>query len=294
MIEGIDRYFIQFRHDPKLAESDRSTWNPGWFGFGPVGEAIVLLHKEIAPELTCRIEDEKGNSIVRREAWAEMLKAANDFLATHRRMYTNQSMIVDMNLHWNNRALNLLAPGEGLPEEMTLGFLKESVGLRPWSGSLGKDGRAVRPHGENYMQLTAKGLTKELGYVGSYGEVLDWATGIYNATRPAPGEPGDPEIGAALAKMIRARSYFRHPALSPEGIAFKPGQESPYAGRGEFYRASYGPFEIGMNATHDKEFTLRLPADGNSYRILPAGRVCAPGEKLVVKPMSTIVLRKDQ
>ena len=294
VIEGIDRYFIQFRHDPKLAESDRSTWNPGWFGFGPVGEAIVLLHKEIAPELMCRIEDEKGNSIVRREAWAEMLKAANDFLATHRRMYTNQSMIVDMNLHWNNRALNLLAPGEGLPEEMTLGFLKESVGLRPWSGSLGKDGRAVRPQGENYMQLTAKGLTKELGYVGSYGEVLDWATGIYNATRPAPGEPGDPEIGAALAKMIRVCSYFRHPALSPEGIAFKPGQESPYAGRGEFYRANYGPFEIGMNATHDKEFTLRLPADGNSYRILPAGRVCAPGEKLVVKPMSTIVLRKDQ
>lgn len=83
-------------------------------------------------------------------------------------------------------------------------------------------------------------------------------------------------------------------AKIPEGIAFKPGQESPYAGRGEFYRASYGPFEIGMNATHDKEFTLRLPADGNSYRILPAGRVCAPGEKLVVKPMSTIVLRKDQ
>ena len=219
MIEGIDRYFIQFRNDPKLAESDRSTWNPGWFGFGPIGEAIVLLHKEIAPELTCRIEDEKGNSIVRREAWAEMLKAANDFLATHRRMYTNQSMIVDMNLHWNNRALNLLAPGEGLPEEMTLGFLKESVGLRPWSGSLGKDGRAVRPQGENYMQLTAKGLTKELGYVGSYGEVFDWATGIYDATRPAPGEPGDPEIGAALAKMIRARSYFRHPRAFSGGIS---------------------------------------------------------------------------
>ena len=55
MIEGIDRYFIQFRNDPKLAESDRSTWNPGWFGFGPIGEAIVLLHKEIAPELTCPV-----------------------------------------------------------------------------------------------------------------------------------------------------------------------------------------------------------------------------------------------
>ena len=505
VIDGIDRYFVKFRNDPKLAESDRSTWNPGWFGFGPIGEAIVLLYKEIEPELDRRIEDEKGNSVIRRDAWAEMLKAANDFLATHRRMYTNQSMIIDMNLHWNNRALNLLAPGKGLPEELTLNFLKESVGLRPWSGSLGQDGKPVWPQGKNYMLLTAKGLTKELGYVGSYGEVLDWVTGIYNATRPAPDEPGDPEIGAALAKMIRARSYFRHPALSPEGypemrletvigwrdvrypgdvtyaerptrdgsalyapmaildpfsiglaqqmleeqqffrseetrmkeggfrvtagllhtqsqyarlkklppspsrmpmspdqpdfvfsdeengvlalkcgdeilyaslywrarhavnflakfhyltprierhatvreeiefepsgmnyvrpnwtnfgfgnggghihypnerefrsahagevlpiakipeeIAFKPGQESPYAGRGEFYRASYGPFEIGMNASHDKEFTLCLPASGKSYRVLPEGRVYASGEKLVVRPMSTVVLRENQ
>lgn len=100
--------------------------------------------------------------------------------------------------------------------------------------------------------------------------------------------PGEREFRSAHAGEVLPIAKI------PEGIAFKPGQESPYAGRGEFYRASYGPFEIGMNATHDKEFTLRLPADGNSYRILPAGRVCEPGEKLVVKPMSTIVLRKDQ
>ena len=31
--------------------------------------------------------------------------------------------------------------------------------------------------GTNYWQLTAKGLTKELGYVGYYGEVLDWVEG---------------------------------------------------------------------------------------------------------------------
>ena len=60
-------------------------------------------------------------------------------------------------------------------------------------------------------------MTKELGYVGSYGEVLDWVTDIYEATRPEPGKPGDPEIAGALKKMIRARSCFRHPSLTVEG-----------------------------------------------------------------------------
>lgn len=503
VIEGIDRCFVKFRNDPKLASDDRSTWNPGWFGFGPIGEAIVLLRREIEPELERTIPDEKNQPVRRRAAWAEMLKAANDHLSTHRRMYTNQSMIIDMNLHWNNRALNFLAPEKALPEELTLGFLKEAVGLRPWSGSLGQDGKPVWPQGKNYFLLTAKGLTKELGYVGSYGEVLDWATDIYEATRPEPGKPGDPEIADALKKIIRARSCFRHPSITaegcpvmrletvvgwrdvrfpgdvtyaerptrdasvlyapmavrdpyaiglaqqmveerqffrseegrmkeggfrvtagllhtptqyealkklpreksrlpmspdqpdflfsdeengvlalkngdeilyaslywrarfavnflakfhyitpsidrqatvrqeiefepsgmsytrpnwtnfgfsnggghihypgeksfrsahfrevlpiakiPEGIPFRAGQESPWAGRGEFYRASYGPFEIGMNASRTKEFTLRLPANGNSYRMLPDGRVVAPGEKVVVKPMTTVVLRE--
>src|SRR5207247_496284 len=35
-------------------------------------------------------------------------------------------------------------------------------------------------------------------------------------------------------------------ARSPAGVAFKPGQENPYAGRGEFYRLRYGPYLIGM------------------------------------------------
>ena len=47
-----------------------------------------------------------------------------------------------------------------------------------------------------------------------------------------------------------------------------------------------------MNASREKEFTLRLPANGKSYRTLPAGRVVAPGEKVVVKPMTTVVLRE--
>ena len=67
------------------------------------------------------------------------------------------------------------------------------------------------------MQLTAKGLTKELGYVGSYGEVLDWVGQIYDATRPAPGAPGDPKIREQFVKIALARAPFRRPALDEDG-----------------------------------------------------------------------------
>ncbi len=217
VIAGIDMYFVKFRENPKLAADDRSTWNPDWFGFGPAGEAILLLSDKIEPRLAENIKDEKGQEINRRQAWAEMLKAGVDHLSTYRRMYSNQSMIIDMNLHWNNRALNYLDSSQALPLDTTLGFLKESVGLRPWSGKLDRDGNPTWPVGKNYLQLTDKGLTKELGYVGNYGEVLDWTTAIYNATRPMPDAEGDPEIKAALIKIIKARSIFRHPSLDRNG-----------------------------------------------------------------------------
>ena len=74
-----------------------------------------------------------------------------------------------------------------------------------------------KPLGENYYQLTPKGLTRELGYVGTYGEVLDWVAQIYNATRATLDAEGDLKIKAQLIKIARARAAFRHPALDAEG-----------------------------------------------------------------------------
>ena len=90
--------------------------------------------------------------------------------------------------------------------------------MQPWLGSdTGIDGCPSRSAGDHFVQLTAKGLSRELGYVGYYGEVLDWATQIYDATRPAPGQPGDPKIKDQLAKIARARAAFRYPALDADG-----------------------------------------------------------------------------
>lgn len=74
------------------------------------------------------------------------------------------------------------------------------------------------PLGADYYELTAKGLTKELGYVGTYGEVIDWVTSIYEVTRPALGLPGDPKIKAQVEKIARARAPFRFPALDADSF----------------------------------------------------------------------------
>ncbi|MBS1368484.1 MAG: hypothetical protein HPZ91_00885 [Lentisphaeria bacterium] len=501
LVDGIDGYFLRYSGNPKLARDDRSTYNPDWFGFGPAGDVIRLLWKEFEPYLDKEIKDCDGKPVVRRKAWAGMLEAGVRHLSAYRRQYTNQSMIIDLNLYLNNRALRLLDPSKGLPPDRTLGFLYESVGLEPWSGPVDAKGGPTWPLGKEYRQLTAKSLTKELGYVGVYGEVLDWVTAIYNATRPSPDQPGDRRIREALSKMIRARSFFRYPTVDaqsnpvmrmetvigwrdttfpgdvtyaqrpsrdasvlqataatldpyavglvrqmfgqrqffpsvehqlkeggfrvtfgllhtpeqykllkkqpasssrmpmsegepdfvfsdeengviavkdgkeilyaslywrarhginflarihhitpaleriatvrqeiefrpsgmtflrrnwtnfgfatggltypdkrdsvhvgetlpiawiPDGVSFKPGQESPYAGRGDFYRLAYGPYLVGQNTTAGRIFKLTIPEGKLSYRQLPTGRTFKPGETVEVGPMSTAVLKQVQ
>ena len=85
----------------------------------------------------------------------------------------------------------------------------------PWLGPE-TDGTPEKPFGDDFFQVTAKGLTRERGYVGAYGEGgTAGAMEIYDATRD-PGGEGDPALEAQLAKMIRARGVFRYPMLDGE------------------------------------------------------------------------------
>lgn len=212
---SMDALYAAWKQDPKLLETDRSTWNPGWFGFGPAGDAVRLLAGPLGASLDQEIEDGAGGKVKRRAAWAELLKESRDWLRRHRRLYTNQSMIVDMNLYRSNRGLAAVDPARAMPEKETRRYLYEAIGLQPWLGSDTESGPDRRA-GENYYQLTGKGLTRELGFVGYYGEVLDWVAQIYDATRD-PGQPGDEKIRAQLARMERARAVFRYPMLDAEG-----------------------------------------------------------------------------
>lgn len=212
IVEGIDELFRLRRENPSAVRDDRSSEYPELTGYGPAAEAVVLVWPELEPFLAQEIPDENGRKVVRRRAWAELLAAGVRHLAAVRQPWPERSMIVDRNLHWNNRALRLLDASKGLPPEKTLGFLRESVGLEPWSGRAEGKEEVIAPFPDLF---TAKGLPKEYGYDGDRGEkILGLAVRIYDATRPEPGKPGDERILEALRKMVRARGVFRYPALN--------------------------------------------------------------------------------
>ncbi|MGJ8638532.1 MAG: hypothetical protein ACSHYA_03990 [Opitutaceae bacterium] len=212
---GGDLLYTKYKADTKAVTNDGATRNNGWFGLGPLGDAIWLLKDEINP----RVWDEKlSDGKTRREAWTEMFVYTRDWNMGNRRQYTNQGMIKDLyGIHLTNKGLAAFNPSAAIPSEQTIGYLHEAVGIKPWLGPVDDNGRHTKPMGDDYYQLTQKGLTKELGYVGAYGEVLDWVADIYNGTRPEHDQPGDPEILKQLVKIERARSYFRYPMLDADG-----------------------------------------------------------------------------
>jgi hypothetical protein len=214
-LEALDRLYVAFTRDPKIAQAEPSIYNADWFGLGPAAQSVVLLEAPLRPYFDQEIAG--APRVTRRKGWSEMFAACRDWHRENRRQYTNQSMINDTyGIYLANRGVAVLDPERALPEAQTLRYLYQAAGLVPWLGSE-KDGVPTRPLGDHYLELTAKGLTKELGFVGYYGEVLDWMTSMYNATRPDPGHPGDPQILAQLVKAARARAIFRHPALDDDG-----------------------------------------------------------------------------
>ncbi len=213
LVASVDGYHVRFREDRTRTRADPSTWNPEWYGVGPAADAVRLLASELASHLEQPMPGVPG--MTRRAAWAELFQDSRDWLRTHRRQYTNQAMICDLNLYRSNSGLRVVAPAQALPEAQALRYLHEAVGLVPWLGSDTPSGPA-KPLGERFLQLTAKGLTRELGYVGYYGEVLDWIIQILDATRHAGGD-GDPAIRGQLARAAAARASFRYPAHDADG-----------------------------------------------------------------------------
>jgi len=231
LVRGMDDYFRTYRADLQKVIWDASTYNPSWFGLGQAAWALMLRENEVKPFLDESIADPKGGTIRRRDAWVEMLTGVRDWQRTHRRYYTNQTMIVDTyGIYLANRGIAMLAPARAMPEQDVRRYLYEAVGLEPWRGddlpggghrygAGGPDGtdKGAYQLGQHYDEVTEKGLTRELGYVGNYGEVLDWLAAMYEATRPQAGQPGDPRILAQLLKITHTRAYFRYPLPDKDG-----------------------------------------------------------------------------
>lgn len=215
VIRTADRYYERYAQNPK------SVYDGSWLTVGPLCQALNSFIPEIR-----EIWDEKmPNGKTRRENWTAMCRECVDYAKTHRRSYTNQSMIVDLHLYNVNRMLSILAPEEAMPVWQTLKFIYESMGIAPWSGSLSATGEPTWPLGKSYYQFSPDGLSKELGYVGGYGEILNWMVHLYEVT----GERGltdtrDPLIRAQMLKIMHMRSHFRYPTLDNDGYAAMRGE----------------------------------------------------------------------
>ena len=260
---SLDSLYRAFVKDPSLAHAEPSTYNPDWFGTGPSGLIVTVLKNELAPTMDALIDDGTGKQISRREGYTNMLIACREIHRENRRQYTNQTMINDLyGIYHANRGVAALIPAKALSEKKALSYLYESVGLMPW---LGKEKNGVPEYtlGKSFYQLTSKGLTKELGFVGNYGEVLDWVTQIYEATRPAAGQPGDEKIKQQLVRIARARAPFRYPMLDAGGN-----------------RAVVQETVVGWRDTHypgDVTYAQRPSWDGTPLEV-----ACATGDPQIV------------
>ena len=215
IVRAIDFWYLKYAEDNEIFKHE-------WHGAGPIGHAVSLLgEKSLDRYLDHEIE---GTGVRRRDAWATMLLASRDWHVAHRRSYSNQAMTVDYNLYLCNRGIAVLYPKQAWPEKEALGILHEGAGIKPWRGSYSPEkGRATWPWGKNFTQTTEKGLSRELGYVGAYGElVVPITRDMYAATRPSPGSKGapegDPELKAQVIKVAKARSAFRYPLTDKEGF----------------------------------------------------------------------------
>ncbi len=210
LIKGIDLYYQEFEEDPTVVEKE-------WFGYGPLADAVRMLPHPLRLYLDEEIE---GTGLIRREAWAEMFATSRDRKVTQRRSYTNQSMIVDLGIYACHRAVAVLDPARAWPETKALTLLRESAGVEPWSGSWDSRGQPTWTMGRNHMLFTGEGLTRELGYVGHYGEiVIGMLLEAYEASRPSPDQEGDPKLKAQLVRMTKARGVFRYPL--PDGDGYR-------------------------------------------------------------------------
>jgi hypothetical protein len=202
--------------DPKLISND-------WAGTGPMGEAVLRVWTALQPRMSEKLHPDAETT--RGQAWANVLRESVDYWRTHRRAYTNQSMIVDRNIYTTNRGILLIDPDRALPESKALRYLYQAVGLEPWLGSdpapearqqAAWPERAAldngpQPFGRHYYLVTRKGLSRELGWVGSYGEtILHFTHDIAELT-------GDAKIREQLRKLESARMFFRYPGLDADG-----------------------------------------------------------------------------
>jgi hypothetical protein len=209
VVQGVDKHYIDYKKDASFIEDE-------WIGVGPPADGVIVLIDALKSYLDKPIP---GTKIKRRQAWAELFAKSRDWHVAHRRAYTNQTMIVDLNIYLCDRAISKLVPKMAWKEKDALRLLHEAAGAKPWSGSWDEKGRPNYAKGNKYLQLTEKGLTRELGFVGGYGEIVgELVLAMFEATKTKKEPKGDPILREQLIKMAKARTVFRYPLPDDDGF----------------------------------------------------------------------------
>ena len=196
----------------------------GWGGrYGNIGYAIYLLRDQLGNTLDLTANyGTNGGVKTHRQAWGDILAASRDYGRTTRngRFITNQCMLADESIYRANKGLLALSDSRALPEQLAQRYLKECAGLSPWLGSdtLSNNASSLSA-GSNYYQVTQKKLSREYGFVGySYGEMQRHAAYFYRYT-------GNPIFKEQAVKMLKARIYFRRPAVQQVGTNYYRAME---------------------------------------------------------------------
>jgi len=154
---------------------------------------------------------------VRSAAYAQMVLASREYWRQNQRVFTNQVMYCSIGVYTCNRALMLLSPDDAWTETEAKGWLYQAVGLQPLAGSQDEAGDWSWELGPDYYSVTPNGLSRELGFVGPYGETTGIIARMYEAVTQGPGGAADQTLLDRMVTMAKARSWFRYPAADPNG-----------------------------------------------------------------------------
>ena len=133
-----------------------------------------------------RREDRRREDAAR-AAWSEMFVASRDWLADAPAVvHESDAIYGHESLSFAPESIVAIDPQNAWPDERGQAFL-----TRPWGPSVARlrhaDG-SREAMGREYFQITEKGLSRELGYVGGYGEILGQMVDAYDATRDPAGK----------------------------------------------------------------------------------------------------------
>ncbi|MFD4604619.1 hypothetical protein ACFWPQ_42220 [Streptomyces sp. NPDC058464] len=210
ILAALDALYVSYLSDSTVMTSSSQQWE----GFGKVGWALVLIRGGLGTRLDQGVTGASGTT--RRTAYTKMLVDSRDYWRQHLPQYSNQMAMCALGIYECNRGLTLINSGSALAESDARAYLYQAMGLSPWLGPEDSSGTPSKPLGGNYYQITPKGLTKELGYVGLYGGWNDLVARIYQAVT-TQGGVSDSTLRAQCLKFLKTRANFTYPGTDADG-----------------------------------------------------------------------------